>query len=179
MTNATELSHEEQHLADFRQAKDAFMREDHHSPLSHEQQHAFQGLSYFPFNPDLILELPLDKDVPGDVVTMETSAGEQQEYHRAGKVHFDVDGQPATLTIYQGEDEELFLPLRDATSGQESYGAGRYLEPELEENGTVFLDFNYLYNPYCAYNDAFSCPLPPLENWLQVPIRAGEKKFHE
>lgn len=179
MTNTTDLSHEEHHLAEFRQAKDAFMRTDHHSPLTHEQRHAFQGLTYFPFNPDLAFEAALDKDVPGDVVTMDTSAGERQEYHRLGNVHFEVDGQPAALTIYRGTDGDLFLPLRDATSGKESYGAGRYLEPELSEDGTVLLDFNYLYNPYCAYNDEFSCPLPPIENWLQVPVRAGEKKYHE
>lgn len=179
MTNTTELSHEEQHLAGFRQAKDEFMRTDPESPLTHEQKHAFAGLSYFPFKHALVLELPLDTRVSNETVTMDTSAGEQQEYHRAGKIHFEVDGEPAELTIYQGEDESLFLPLRDATSGKESYGAGRYLEPDLEENGSVLVDFNYLYNPYCAYNEAFSCPLPPLENWLQVPIRAGEKKFHE
>ncbi len=73
---------------------------------------------------------------------------------------------------------ELFLPLRDATSGEETYGAGRYLEPQPAAEGWVLMDFNCLYSPYCAYNEAWSCPLPPRENWLSVPIRAGEKTFH-
>lgn len=173
-----EHTHEEQHLAEYREAKDEFMREDPHSPLPHEQQHTFEGLSYYPFNPALHLHLPLDRDVPDDVVPFETSTGEQQEYRRAGKIHFEVDGQPAELTIYQGSGGDLFLPLRDATSGKETYGAGRYLEPEPVDDDSVHVDFNYLYNPFCAYNDAWSCPLPPRENWLKVPIEAGEKSFH-
>jgi uncharacterized protein (DUF1684 family) len=108
---------------------------------------------------------------------METSTGDSREYKRAGKVRFDVEGQAAELTIFQDSSGELFLPLRDATSGKESYGAGRYLEPDLIDDETVHVDFNYLYNPYCAYNEAYSCPLPPGENWLRVPITAGEKSF--
>jgi uncharacterized protein len=174
-----ERSHAEQELAAFRAAKDAFMREDPHSPLSHEQRHAFTGLSYFPFNPALRLVLDLDRDVPGDMVTVDTSTGESQEYRRAGKVRFDVEGQAAELTLYQGAHGDLFLPLRDATSGEETYGAGRYLEPRLIDDGRVLVDFNYLYNPYCAYNEAWSCSLPPRENWLSVAIRAGEKSFDD
>lgn len=154
------------------------MARDPDSPLEHEQRHAFAGLSYFPFNPALRLEVSLDRDVPDEPVTVDTSTGESQEFRRAGKFHFEVEGQPAELTIYQGEHDELFLPLRDSTSGEETYGAGRYLEPTPIDDGRVLVDFNYLYNPYCAYNEAWSCPLPPRENWLSVPIRAGEKSFH-
>lgn len=173
-----EHTHEEHHLADFRQARDEFMREDPHSPLSEEQRQTFTGLSYYPFNPALHLHLPLDRAVSAQVVTMQTSTGQEQELRRAGKIHVEVDGQAAELTIFEDPHGELFLPLRDATSGKETYGAGRYLEPELLDDGTVHVDFNYLYNPYCAYNEAYSCPLPPGENWLRVSIRAGEKSFH-
>jgi uncharacterized protein (DUF1684 family) len=145
--------------------------------LSEEQQQQFAGLSYYPFNPALHLHLPLDREVAEDAVPMQTSTGEQQEYRRAGKLHFDVDGQAAELTVFQDPEGELFLPMRDATSGKETYGAGRYLEPEWVDDETVHVDFNYLYNPYCAYNEAYSCPLPPVENWLRVPIAAGEKSF--
>ncbi len=170
---------QQQALAEFRKAKDAHFRRDRQSPLTPEQQQAFHGLRYYPFNPDLHLELSLDRNVPDDIVRLETSTGDAQEYRRAGKVHFNVDTQPAELTIYRGPSGDLFLPLRDATSGNETYGAGRYLEPELVEEGTVRLDFNYLYNPYCAYNDAWSCPLPPRENWLRVPLHSGEQSFHD
>lgn len=171
-------SHEEEHVAAFRAAKDKFMRNNRHSPLTPEQRKSFQGLSYYPFNPTLVFEVPLDRTVSSEPVVMQTSAGQQQEYHRSGKIHFTVDNTPAELTIYQGSGDDLFLPLRDATSGKETYGAGRYLEPEMLDEDTILVDFNYLYNPYCAYNEQYACPLPPIENWLQVPIRAGEKQFH-
>jgi uncharacterized protein len=173
------LSHQEHHLAIFRAGKDEFMRTDPRAPLGHEEQHAFTGLSYYPFNPDLALELPLDRDVSSEPVKTQTSTGEEQEYRRMGKVRFEVDGEPAELTIFGTSGDDLFLPMRDATSGKETYGAGRYLEPEMLDDGTVLVDFNYLYNPFCAYNEQYSCPLPPMENWLKVPIRAGEKTFHE
>ncbi|MBT8206662.1 MAG: DUF1684 domain-containing protein, partial [Acidimicrobiia bacterium] len=80
----------------------------------------------------------------------------------------------ADVTLYDTGAHGYFVPFRDATSGKESYGAGRYLDVHPNEDGTVTLDFNYAYNPYCAYDEAFSCPLPPIENWLEVPIAAGE-----
>ena len=172
-----EASHDEHALAAFRQAKDRFMAQDPHSPLGHEQRHAFRGLSYYPHDPSLQLTLALDAEVPAGAVTVDTSTGESQEYRRAGRVRFEVEGQPAELMLYRGAGGDLFLPLRDATSGAETYGAGRYLEPLLLDDGRVLVDFNYLYNPYCAYNEAWSCPLPPRENWLAVPIRAGEQTF--
>jgi uncharacterized protein (DUF1684 family) len=172
-----EPSHAAHEVAAFRAAKDAFLAQDPHSPLEHAQRHTFQGLAYYPYNPALRLELPLDRDVPAGVVAVDTSTGETQSYQRAGKIRFAVDEQPAALTLYQGEQGELFLPLRDATSGTETYGAGRYLEPHRLDDGRVLVDFNYLSNPYCAYNEAWSCPLPPRENWLAVPLRAGEKTF--
>lgn len=170
---------EEQRLVAFRRHKDEFMREDPHSPLGPEQRAEFNGLSYFPLNLALRCDLALDRDVSVEPITMETSTSGSREYRRAGKVQFEVEGESAVLMIYQGTLGELFLPMRDATSGKESYGAGRYLEPEMTTPDTVLVDFNYLYNPYCAYNEQYSCPLPPLENWLQVPIKAGEKKFRD
>jgi uncharacterized protein (DUF1684 family) len=87
-----------------------------------------------------------------------------------------VDGQPAELTIYQSESG-WFLPFVDSLSGKETYPAGRYLEPELLGDDRFMVDFNLAYNPYCAYNDTWSCPLSPFKNRLKVPIRAGEKLF--
>jgi hypothetical protein len=130
-----EPSHAEHELAAFRAAKDAFLAQDPHSPLDHEQRHAFQGLAYYPYTPALRLELPLDRDVPDEVVEVDTSTGETQQYRRAGTIRFAVAGQPAKLTLYQGEQGELFLPLRDATAASETYGAGRYLEPQLLDEG--------------------------------------------
>lgn len=164
----------------FRAEKDEFFRTDHHSPLQHEQTHHFNGLEYFPENPDLVVVSELEPHPEGGVVTMDTSTGEAHVYDRVGVISFRVDGEPAQVTLYRPKGEDsLFLPFRDALSGKETYGAGRYVDVAPEHNGHVVIDFNYAYNPSCAYNPEFSCALPPRENWLQVPIRAGEKDFKE
>ena len=165
-------------LQDFRRAKDELFRADAQSPLDEEQRRAFKGLAYFPANPQLVIEAALDPAVDSGTVVMETTGGGEQVYHRAGIVRFKVDGEQAAVTLYASDEQgELFLPFRDATSGKESYPAGRYLETDPPRHGRVTVDFNYAYNPYCAYNERWSCPLPPIENWLKVPIRAGEKDF--
>jgi uncharacterized protein len=179
-----EHAHEHQHVhmspqeyaTALRAAKDEYMRDDPGSPLGKQEPGSFGGLKYYPYDPTLALELPLDRDVPSEPVQMGTSTGDSREYRRVGKIHFRVQGAPAEVTLY-GEPDNLFLPIRDATSGHATYGAGRYLEPEMTGDDTVFVDFNLLYNPYCAYNEQFSCPLPPVENWLQVPIEAGEQNY--
>lgn len=107
---------------------------------------------------------------------IQTSTGDQQTYTRYGRFSFEADGQKAELTIFANQ-YGYFLPFVDALSGQETYGAGRYLEPEELEDGRFLVDFNMAYNPYCAYNENWSCPLTPAENRLKVPIRAGEKSF--
>jgi uncharacterized protein (DUF1684 family) len=167
-------------LESFRAAKDNFYRRDHRAALTAEQQRDFKGLSYFPQNDSLVIKAGIDRNVQPGIVHMETTKGEQQEYRRFGVVHFEVEGWAAQVTLYASDhSHNLFLPFRDATSGKETYGAGRYLD--LHTHGDeVLIDFNYAYNPNCAYNPDWSCPLPPAENWLEVPIRAGEKAFpHE
>ncbi len=164
-------------LKRFRAEKDKVFATDPHSPLTHEQQHTFKGLAYFDENPQLIIHGTIDRDVDPEEVRMGTSSGEEQAYHRYGLVRFRVDDEAAQLVLYSSDDsDELFVPFRDATSGHETYGAGRYLEVEAHGDH-VTIDFNYAYNPNCAYDSAWSCPLPPTENWLKVPIRAGEKTF--
>ena len=165
-------------LDDFRAAKNEFFAHDHQSPLTREQRREFKGLNYFPENPELRLELPVERFPKPDVIQIQTSTGDVQTYTRYGRFHFSVDGQPAELTLYQS-DGGFFLPFVDRQAPRETYGAGRYLEPEELEDGRFLLDFNLAYNPYCAYNDAWSCPLTPFENHIKVPIKAGEKNFHE
>lgn len=165
----------------FRAGKDAFFREDPRSPLTPEQRASFEHLSYFPENEALVIRGTLetegvDLDEP---IVMPTTTGGQQVYRRAGVVRFDVDGEPAQVTLFAfGDMHELFLPFRDATSGTETYGAGRYLEVEPPgTDGVVEVDLNYAYSPYCAYNPEWSCPIPPSENRLTVAVRAGERAF--
>ncbi|MEP7358358.1 MAG: DUF1684 domain-containing protein, partial [Anaerolineales bacterium] len=151
----------------------------HHpqSPLTREQKREFKGLAYFPENPALRLEVPVELFQPREAVEMQTSTGDVQRYERYGRFKFNVDGQEAALTIYSGENG-YFLPFVDALAGQETYGAGRYLEPEPLGGGKFLVDFNLAYNPYCAYNDKWSCPVPPAENRVKLAVRAGEKVFH-
>ena len=165
-------------LEEFRKAKDAFLVTDPQSPLTPEQKREFKGLKYFPENPELRLELEVEEFTEKDTIQMQTSTGDVQSHIRFGKIRFSVDGQPVELTVYR-DPHGYFLPFADALAGSETYGAGRYLEPEPAGKGKLLVDFNYAYNPYCAYNDLYSCPLTPWENRLKVPIRAGEKVFHE
>jgi hypothetical protein len=165
-------------LSEFRRMRDEFFKNDPNSPLTEEQKAEFTGLKYFPENPELKLTLMLQGISDAAPLLMETSKGETRDYMRYGKVHFIVEGQTVELTIYNNE-MGLFLPFVDSLQGKETYPAGRYLEPVDLEDGRFLVDFNLSYNPYCAYNDRWSCPLTPLENHLKVPIRAGEKIFHD
>jgi hypothetical protein len=109
---------------------------------------------------------------------MTTSTGSVKEYYKYGQFSFEVNGQPVTLQVYQDLDRNyFFLPFVDATAPDETYGAGRYLDLEPEQGNTFTIDFNYAYNPYCAYNDRWNCPIPPKENRLAIRIEAGEKNF--
>jgi uncharacterized protein (DUF1684 family) len=166
-------------LEEFRQEKDEFFRRDPHSPLSHAQRHHFTGLNYYPENPDLSFEVELDRFNDPKEITMQTSTGDMQRYLKMGTFSFEVDGQEAMLTVYGSEDSDAFVPFVDATSGTETYGAGRYLDLEWLGGDRFVVDFNLAYNPWCAYSPDYSCPIPPKENRLTVPIRAGEMNFEE
>jgi uncharacterized protein (DUF1684 family) len=182
-SGSTQRSHDAvivNELDQFRAAKDDFFRRHPQSPLTPAQRAAFTGLAYFPADPALriegVLDTAVDRDEP---IQLQTTGGGTQQYRRAGRIRFRADGQQAEVTLYRSElQRELFVPFRDASSGLETYGAGRYLEVDRPgRDGRVVVDFNYAYNPYCAYNADWSCPLPPGENWLRVPLRAGERNF--
>jgi uncharacterized protein (DUF1684 family) len=163
-------------LQEFRKMKDEYFTHDGESPLTPEQKKAFKGLKYFPPNPGLNLEVNVYEFPDQQQVELQTTTGDIQFYQRYGKFSFSVDGQPAELTIYLS-DNGWFLPFIDSLSGKQTYPAGRYLEPEPLGGNRFSVDFNQAYNPYCAYNDTWSCPLTPFENRINVPIRAGEKLF--
>jgi uncharacterized protein (DUF1684 family) len=165
-------------LDEFRAEKDDYFGGSHQSPLTPEQRRDFKGLNYFPENQALQLEVKVEEFPEKEQITMQTSTGDVQMYEKFGRFSFSVDGQPAELTIYQ-RDGGFFLPFVDALAGKETYPAGRYLEPEPLPGGRFLVDFNMAYNPYCAYNERWSCPITPAENRLKVGIRAGEKLFHE
>src|SRR5574341_439641 len=166
-------------LTDFRAEKDDFFAHHPQSPLTPEQKRAFTGLKYFPEHEDLRLEVQVKRLFEQEPMQMQTSTGGVQMYVRYGRFTFQMDGQDAELTIYQNENG-YFLPFVVSLAGKETYPAGRYLEPEPLSGSRFLVDFNLAYNPLCAYNEMWSCPITPAENRLKVPIRAGEKLFdHE
>lgn len=165
-------------LSAFRAEKDEFFGGHSQSPLTREQRKEFQGLKYYPENEALRLEVKVEEFQEKVGFEMQTSTGGVQHYERFGKFAFQVGGETVELTIYQSE-HGYFLPFVDSQAGKETYPAGRYLEPEPLPGGRFIVDFNYAYNPYCAYNDVWSCPITPAENRLKVSIRAGEKLFHD
>lgn len=160
----------------FRKEKDDFYRTHPQSPLTAEQKRGFRGLRYFPEDPGLVLDVDVEEYPTKQEIQMQTTTGDIQTYERFGRFRFTIDGQEAWLTIYHNENG-YFLPFVDSQAGKQTYGAGRYLEPEELGGGRFRVDFNLAYNPYCAYNDGWSCPITPAENRLKVPIRAGEMMF--
>ncbi len=164
-------------LLDFRREKDEYFARHPQSPLTPEQKSDFHGLNYFDENDALRLEVKVERFSEQAPIVMQTSTGGAQEYVRYGRFKFQAEGQDAELTIYQA-NYGFFLPFVDSLAETETYPAGRYLEPEPLPGDRFLVDFNIAYNPYCAYNEMWSCPITPAENRLKAPIRAGEKLFH-
>lgn len=149
------------------------------SPLAEGDIPAFTGLHFFP--PDSTFRFVVRPDTrdAGTPVTLLDTKGKIRSYVVRARLHLAHDGTPFTLTVYGSpDDDHLFLPFQDATTGEETYAVGRYLDPEPGPGGTLVVDFNYAYNPYCAYADRWACPLVPEENHVSLPIRAGEKAYH-
>src|SRR5712692_2001496 len=168
-------------VQDFRKGKDEFFATSHDSPLAHSKGGSFKALRYFSPDPKYKVQASVHRYDNPEKVTMTTSKGSSQRFHRLGYFEFDIEGQKVRLQAYRSaerESDELFIPFRDGTSGKESYGAARYLDIEEKPDNNYLIDFNYAYNPYCAYSEDYVCPLPPKENWLEVRILAGEKNYH-
>ena len=167
-------------IRSFREHRDEYFANGHHSPVPEGDRDGFTGLDYFDENPDLSFELVIDEESSeaNQRMTLDTSDGETVEFLRAGRITFDVGEANVSLTVLKDLDRgRYFLPFTDKTTGDTTYEGGRYLDPQMDQNGTLNVDFNYAYNPYCAYDTEFSCPLPPAENALDVPIEAGERTY--
>jgi uncharacterized protein (DUF1684 family) len=169
-------------IEQFRADKDDYYRRGGQSPIPEAERQTFTGLPYYDVDPSLRFEErrlePYKGSEPSDF-QIPTSDGRLRPAHRAGILAFDLDGQRHSLTGYtfdgDHDDASLFVPFLDATSGGETYGGGRYLDLEPEEDGSYTLDFNLAYHPSCVYDPRYSCPLTPAENRLPVRIEAGER----
>lgn len=168
----------ERTLARFRADKDALFGRHPDSPIPEAKRASFSGLAYWPHDPELRFVVPVDSVEPAEA-TATSISGEAFRLRRVGQVVLPV----GTLEVYwiEGYGDGIFVPFRDTTAGSETYAAGRYLLDTVKgadlggDAKALVLDFNYAYHPSCAYDPVWSCPLAPRANWLDGPIRAGER----
>lgn len=155
------------------------------SPLKEKDRTTFRGLDFFKFDSKYVVSASLMRTPEAKPFKMKTTTERLPDYVKYGVVTFELEGERFQLNIYQnmalldkpGYEDYLFLPFLDATNGEESYGGGRYVECRIPEGDILEIDFNTAYNPYCAYNEKYSCPIVPRENYLDIKIEAGVKRF--
>ncbi|MDP5169658.1 MAG: DUF1684 domain-containing protein [Bacteroidia bacterium] len=153
-----------------------------------DQAHTFTGNSYYPIDPAYKVLARVELTPGGEVFEIPTSNPERnKKYTRYAILHFTWEGQEHTLEVYRSVvlqgvrkyKDHLFLPFTDLTSGEDTYGGGRYLDLEVPDGETIVIDFNLAYNPYCAYrSDGWACPVPPVANRLSMAVKAGMKEYH-
>ena len=167
-------SYDTKALLVWRRERDKHFRSHYASPIPEEHLETFTRLSYFPPDPALVIEGAFEsRDGKIEIIS---STGGTAGYRVAGRVTLTVHGDTRSVIALRGEDDDVFIPFRDGTCGAESYGGGRYV-PALLNNESVIIDFNKASNPWCAYDEEFSCPLPPAENWFEARIAAGEMVY--
>ncbi|MCF6307495.1 MAG: DUF1684 domain-containing protein [Flavobacteriaceae bacterium] len=155
------------------------------SILDSLDQLTFKGLHFYPIDLKFRVEAKFVRTPDEKPFLMKTSTERLPEYVKYGEVYFTIDGKDLVLNIFQstnheneeGYEDYLFIPYTDLTSGDGSYGGGKYIDAKISEGDTIIIDFNKAYNPYCAYSHRYSCPIPPEENDLLVKIEAGVKAY--
>jgi uncharacterized protein (DUF1684 family) len=156
------------------------------SPLMGNDLATFNTLDFYPINEKFFVTATFVRTEKEKPFGMKTSTERTPNYVKYGEVHFTIEGQALKLNVYKNIElskkkefkDYLFLPFSDLSSGNESYIGGKYIDLKIPKGKTIAIDFNTSYNPYCAYNHKYSCPIVPLENDLNIEIRAGVKKFH-
>ena len=157
------------------------------SPLMEEDLKSFSKLDFFPISEEFIINAKFIRTRKEKPFEMKTTTERLPVYKKYGELHFTFDGKAFKLNVYQnldlikkeGYEDYLFLPFSDTTNGNETYIGGRYIDCRIQKDLEWTIDFNKAYNPYCAYNYKYSCPIVPLENDLPIAIKAGVKKFHD
>lgn len=171
---------------DFQKQLNTEFKDSLHSPLMEEDLSHFEALDFYPISEKFIVEATFVRTKKEKVFKMKTSTERTPMYKKYGELHFKIDKKSFKLNVYQnieliqkpGFKDYLFLPFSDKTNGNETYIGGRYLDMRMPKSKKVIINFNKAYNPYCAYNYKYSCPIVPLENDLDIEIKAGVKKFH-
>lgn len=157
------------------------------SPLLAKDLKHFKGLDFYAIDEKFFVNAKFIRTENEKPFAMPTSTDRKPMYVKYGEIVFTLDGKEHKMNLYRSLDlakmekykNDLFLPFTDLTSGNQTYGGGRYIDLKIPTGKTIAIDFNKSYNPYCAYNHKYSCPVPPEENFLKIEIKAGVKKFHD
>lgn len=155
------------------------------SPLKDKERKDFKGLDFFKFDSAYVVQATFKRTTEEKPFKMKTTTDRLAVYVKYGELTFNLNNESFQLNVYQDQDllkedgfeDYLFLPFLDDTNGEESYGAGRYVDLKIPEGEQMTIDFNTAYNPYCAYNEKYSCPIVPRENYIATEIRAGVKVY--
>lgn len=182
-SNLTFSQHNEKEVLEYQKELNESYLNPETTPLKEDELKDFKGLNFYPYNEKFVVKATLERLKNQPVFKMPTSGRNQPNYKRYGILHFTISDQKFQLEVYQNLDlikmkgykKHLFLPFIDETSGNETYGAGRYLDIEIPDGNEILLDFNKAYHPYCAYTIGYSCPITPDVNFLKTEILAGVK----
>lgn len=172
-------------ILEYHKELNAEYKDPEKSPLPNKYRKNFEGLDFFEPDTNLVITAQFVPALHAEPFLMPTTTDRAPEYKLFGKAYFALDGKEFSLEIYQNQElkleaeyrDYLFLPFLDKTNGDQTYAGGRYIDLSIPEENTIVIDFNKSYNPYCAYSKRYSCPIVPVVNSLDIPIRAGVKKF--
>ena len=174
---------------DYQKEQNAKFKDATKSPLTSQDRKSFRGLDFFEYDSTFVITAELKRTPEAEFFNMKTTTERLSKERIFGVLTFDIEGETYNLNIYQGEEnmqtegfeDYLFLPYKDKTNGSSSYGGGRFIDLEMPKSGSneIIIDFNKAYNPLCAYNHKYSCPIPPLENHLEIAIPAGVMGYDE
>ncbi|MGB7842919.1 MAG: DUF1684 domain-containing protein [Salinimicrobium sp.] len=172
-------------VVEFQKQLNKEFKDKNESPLSSKERKEFISLDFFPIDTSFSVVAEFVRTPFETTFEMQTSTDRKPVYVKYGEVYFDLKGKEYKLNVYQSQElkktnkyrDYLFLPFTDATNGNTSYSGGRYIDLKIPKSNKIKIDFNQAYNPYCAYSGNYSCPVPPGENELPIPIRAGVKAY--
>lgn len=173
--------------SEFQTQQNSFFKDASKSPLKSKDLKSFEGLDFFPLDSLFVVEAQLMRTPDSSFFEMKTTTDRVTKERVFGILTFTINKNLYALNVYQGEpdleseaeSDYLFLPFLDATNGETTYGGGRYIDLSIPEGNQIIIDFNSSYNPYCAYNEKYSCPIVPRKNYIPLEIKAGVKRFKD
>lgn len=170
---------------EFQRELNAEFKDASKSPLKKKDRNNFKGLDFFKFDSSYVVQAAIKRTPDEQPFKMKTTTDRLPEYVKYGELTFNLENETFQLNVFrnldlakeEGYEDYLFLPFLDDTNGDETYGGGRYIDLRIPEGDVLAIDFNTAYNPYCAYNEKYSCPIVPRDNYVGVEIKAGVKAF--